>query len=86
MKYLINITKLKRFWNIHFIRRSCSISFKIDENAEPIKDITIDDIKIEPLFDSDGYHCDSELTNFNHDGNGCYEITIKNLGRSDKCV
>ena len=59
---------------------------KTKTTDEPIKGITIDDIEIGPLFDSEGYHCDSELCNFNDKKDGCYEMTIKNLGRSDKSV
>ena len=50
------------------------------------KNITINDIGLPNIIDNEGYHCDYELTNFKYNGYGRYEMTIKNLSRSDKSV
>lgn len=35
-------------------------------------------------FNKEGYHEDIEVTGFDYKGDGVYDITIKNLGKSDK--
>lgn len=49
-----------------------------------VKEITIEELDPGYMLDKDGYHIDYELKELKHDGNGKYEVTIVDLGRSDK--
>ncbi len=70
----------------------CSDTMKAPEikcnskNLDHIVNIQVEDIEISQVFDEEGYHCDTEVKDFKYNGNGCYSLTIKNNGRSDKTI
>ncbi len=47
------------------------------------KELTPEDFKDFQIFTHDGYHCDFTMDSVIHEGNGVYNITVKNVITSD---
>ena len=76
---------LRKYHNIFLLNQA--FDGYLERNSQTTgKDITINDIDLPNIIDNEGYHCDYELTNFKYNGYGRYEMTMKNLSRSDKSV
>jgi hypothetical protein len=53
---------------------------------ETINGLQLEDIKIDQVFDNEGYHRDIELNEFKDKGKGVYSLSVMDIGRSDKTV